>query len=115
MDLSMEETIYTIIRIDEEDFGCEGRPEGTMPEVSVYLEAEDGEEQIIVIEDAIMYTRQLDVGSKVVIGPDGSLYRPDHLMAPVDMEKDNTSARFQNEWMDNYLDAVDELDEQLRQ
>ena len=27
----MEEQIYKIIRIDEDDFGCEGRPEGQEP------------------------------------------------------------------------------------
>ena len=27
----MEEQIYKIIRIDEDDFGCEGRPEGQDP------------------------------------------------------------------------------------
>ena len=36
--------IYTITRIDEADFGCEGRPEGYIPMVTVYLE-EDGEEE----------------------------------------------------------------------
>lgn len=36
----MEEQIYKIIRIDEEDFGCEGRPEGQEPMVRVVLEAD---------------------------------------------------------------------------
>ena len=31
----MEEQIYKIIRIDEDDFGCEGRPEGQEPMVRV--------------------------------------------------------------------------------
>ena len=34
----MEEQIYKIIRIDEDDFGCEGRPEGQEPMVRVVLE-----------------------------------------------------------------------------
>ncbi|MDD6070349.1 MAG: hypothetical protein PUC12_05950 [Clostridiales bacterium] len=113
MDLSMEEIIYTIVRIEEEDFGCEGRPDGAVPEVSVYLKSENKDSKIVVMEDSVMYTRQLDVGSKVIIGSDGSLYHPDCVMAPVDMEKDDNSARLQNEWMEHYMDAVDELDETL--
>ena len=114
MDLSMEDIIYTIIRIEEEDFGCEGRQDGAVPEVSVYLESEDGDNQIVIMEDSIMYTRQLDVGSRVIIGSEGSLCHPDCVMAPMDMEKDDYSARLQNEWMEHYMDAVDELDEKLQ-
>ena len=55
MDLSMEDIIYTIIRIEEEDFGCEGRQDGAVPEVSVYLESEDGDNQIVIIEEGAAY------------------------------------------------------------
>ena len=53
----MEEQIYKIIRIDEDDFGCEGRPEGQEPMVRVVLEADTGETMIVMMEDALMYTR----------------------------------------------------------
>ena len=53
----MEEQIYKIIRIDEEDFGCEGRPEGQEPMVRVVLEADTGETMIVMMEVALMYTR----------------------------------------------------------
>ncbi len=50
----MEEQIYKIIRIDEDDFGCEGRQEGQEPMVRVVLEADTGETMIVMMEDALM-------------------------------------------------------------
>lgn len=35
--------VYRVVRIDEPDFGCEGRPDGAEPMAKVYLESEDGE------------------------------------------------------------------------
>jgi len=72
----MEEQIYKIIRIDEDDFGCEGRPEGQEPMVRVVLEADTGETMIVMMEDALMYTRKLDVGGLAIVGADGLLYAP---------------------------------------
>jgi hypothetical protein len=102
----MEEQIYKIIRIDEDDFGCEGRPEGQEPMVRVVLEADTGETMIVMMEDALMYTRKLDVGGLAIVGADGLLYAPGAVMSmeevlevPVDFEK-------QAAWMENYWDAV---------
>ena len=115
----MEEQIYKIIRIDEDDFGCEGRPEGQEPMVRVVLEADTGETMIVMMEDALMYTRKLDVGGLAIVGADGLLYAPGAVMSmeeafdaaarfvlevPVDFEK-------QAAWMENYWDAVDELED----
>ena len=89
----MEEQIYKIIRIDEDDFGCEGRPEGQEPMVRVVLEADTGETMIVMMEDALMYTRKLDVGGLAIVGADGLLYAPGAVMSmeevlevPVDFE-----------------------------
>ena len=105
----MEEQVYKIIRIDEEDFGCEGRPEGQEPMVRVVLEAETGETTIVMMEDSLMYARKLDVGGSAVVGADGLLYAPgtvaafgEILQASVDFEK-------QAAWMENYWDALEEL------
>ena len=73
--MEQDMTIYTITRIDEADFGCEGRPEGYIPMVTVYLEDEYGREEVIEMEDAQMYHRALDEGSRVVIGGDGASYQ----------------------------------------
>ena len=69
-----EQTIYTITRIEEADFGCEGRPEGYVPMVKVYLKDEHGMERVLEMEDAMMYQRKLDEGARVVIGSDKTLH-----------------------------------------
>ena len=38
---------YKIVRIDEADYGCEGRPDGEEAMDSVWLEDENGERQIV--------------------------------------------------------------------
>lgn len=68
---------YKIVCIEEDDFGCEGRPEGYIPMVSVHLEDELGEQIIIRMEDAVMYERNLDVGTYVILGQDHTLYVSD--------------------------------------
>ena len=56
---------YKITRIDEADYGCEGRPEGEEAMDSVWLEDENGEVHIVKAADALLYERQLDEGSLV--------------------------------------------------
>lgn len=62
--------LYTIIRIEEEDFGCEGRPEGEPAMVRVWLRSKDGEEVVIQKADAWMYEQDLDEGDHVIWNPD---------------------------------------------
>ena len=64
---------YIIKQIIEADFGCEGRPDGYIQMVKVYLDDEIGVETIVEMEDAKMYERQLDEGVEVIIGYDGTL------------------------------------------
>ena len=60
--------IYKIIRIDEDDYGCEARPDDYVPMVQVRVrsieENDFGEydEQIVLMEDSVMYERNLDEG-----------------------------------------------------
>ena len=42
---------YKIVRIDEADYGCEGRPDGEEAMDSVWLEDENGERQIVRASD----------------------------------------------------------------
>ena len=47
---------YTVLRIDEPDFGCEGRPEGMEPVDRVLLKKGSNGEEIFVKErDALLY------------------------------------------------------------
>ncbi len=59
----------TIERILEDDFGCEGRPEGQEPMVTVVLS--DGRN--VRMADALCYERALNEGDKVFILSDGTL------------------------------------------
>lgn len=108
--------IYTIMRIDEADFGCEGRPEGYIPMVTVYLEDEYGGAEVIEMEDAQMYHRALDEGSQVVIGGDGTLYSLEAARRQADIipVEETADTNQQNQWLEGYMDAVEELEEESR-
>ena len=108
-------TVYTIIRIDESDFGCEGRPEGYIPMVDVLLEDEYGREHSVEMEDAMMYQRALDEGSRVVIGGDGTLYSLEAARRQADIipVEETADTDQQNQWLEGYMDAVEELEEEL--
>lgn len=107
----MEEQIYKIIRIDEEDFGCEGRPEGQEPMVRVVLEADTGETTIVMMEDALMYARKLDVGGQAIVGADGMLYALGAIAAMEEVIEVLVDFEKQAAWMENYWDAIDELED----
>lgn len=108
--------IYTIMRIDEADFGCEGRPEGYIPMVTVYLEDEYGGAEVIEMEDAQMYHRALDEGSQVVIGGDGTLYSLEAARRQADIipVEETADTDQQSQWLEGYMDAVEELEEESR-
>ncbi len=112
----MEEEKYIIIRIDEDDYGCEARPDDYVPMVKVLLRSVepdafgDYREEVILMEDSVMYARNLDEGNEAVIGVDGELYPPERLfnqMNPEEIEQINR----QNKWIENYFDAVEEMNE----
>ena len=62
--------MYTVERIEELDFGCEGRPEGMKDMVRVFLKGENGEEESLKVEDAWRYAHGIDEGSKVELTED---------------------------------------------
>lgn len=73
-------TTYHVTRIEEPDFGCEGRPEGQEIKDKVFLEEErTKEEKIIFMEDKLLYERDIDEGSKVVIDQDNRLQKAEVL------------------------------------
>ena len=69
----MEEQIYKIIRIVEEDFGCEG--------------------------------------GLAIVGADGLLYAPGTVMSMEEVLEVSVDFEKQAAWMENYWDAVDELED----
>ena len=60
-----ERKAYTITEIVEDDFGCEGRPEGAEPMVTVSLDGDHVVWGKVRIADAYLYEHHLDVGSVV--------------------------------------------------
>ena len=65
--------MYTVERIEELDFGCEGRPEGMKDMVRVFLRGENGEEESLKVEDAWLYAHGIYEGSKVELTKDKEL------------------------------------------
>lgn len=67
---------YYVTRIEEPDFGCESRPEGQEIKDKVFLKQEiTKEEMIIYMEDKLLYDRNVDEGTKVIIDEDGRLQK----------------------------------------
>lgn len=65
--------VYRVVRIDEPDFGCEGRPDGAEPMAKVYLESEDGEKIERMEPDAMLYQKEINEGTCVRILADGRM------------------------------------------
>ena len=56
---------YTVLRIDEPDFGCEGRPDGIEPVDRVLLKKGSNGEEIFVKErDALLYEMDINEGDQ---------------------------------------------------
>lgn len=53
---------YRITDIVEDEFGCEGRPEGEEPMVTIILVDDDGKQRSIRMADKLAYEKELDVG-----------------------------------------------------
>ena len=59
------EMMYIVERIEELDFGCEGRPEGMKDMVRVILKGDNGEEESMKVEDDWLYAHGIDEGDRV--------------------------------------------------
>lgn len=64
---------YRVKRIDEPDFGCEGRPEGQPVMDKVYLVDEEGKELIIEAADELLYEINLDEGDMALYSEERGL------------------------------------------
>lgn len=90
--------MWTIARIDEADYGCEERLPGEPSMLLITLESENGE--VIQFEAAENWIEMqgLDEGDEW----------PEDIEA---VDVDDEKAAIQNEWMDNYYKAIQELEE----
>ena len=64
--------ILTVTDIIEEDFGCEGRPAGQEPKVTVVARDSAGGERQFVIPDRLAYDLGLHTGVKVSVDGSGA-------------------------------------------
>ena len=51
--------------IIEEDFGCEGRPNGQKPKCKVILRDFSGNEMDVFIDDEELYSKNINIGDHV--------------------------------------------------
>ena len=59
---------YTVLRIDEPDFGCEGRPDGVEPVDRVLLKkGSNGEEVFVNERDALLYEMDINEGDELFL------------------------------------------------
>lgn len=65
---------YTILQIQEDDYGCEERREGAKKTVLVRLRDEDENERMIRQEDDWLYEQEIDEGDLVVL-TENKLYK----------------------------------------
>ena len=56
---------YKITDIIEDEFGCEGRPEGEEPMVTILLVDDTGKQRSIRMADKLAYEKKLDVGMEM--------------------------------------------------
>jgi len=56
---------YVVTDIREEDFGCEGMPEGYNRADEVLLRSADGEKISVKVSDKELYEKKIDIGNWV--------------------------------------------------
>ena len=89
--------MWIVKRIDEADYGCEERMPGEPLLSLVTLECDDGRVCSFEMPDDWLRLQDIDEGDEW----------PDDIDKLSEEEK---RADSQSEWMDNYLEALDEMD-----
>lgn len=64
--------IWKVIRIEENDYGCEELPEGEEVKVRVTLDDGKGQQRMLLVSDNYLYRQKIDVGSAVQLSSDGN-------------------------------------------
>lgn len=59
--------MYTVTRIDDPDFGCEGLQDGETAMAVIYLSDGCTNQKVIEISDALLYSKNINVGDKVTL------------------------------------------------
>lgn len=61
----MSKQTYKVIDITEEDYGCEGIPEGSELMCSVLVKSQSGEEKWLKYPDRYLRENNIDIGSEI--------------------------------------------------
>lgn len=56
---------FIVKNIIEEDFGCEGRPDGYKPKCKVVLRDLSGNEMNVLVDDEELYSKNINTGDQV--------------------------------------------------
>lgn len=91
--------VWSVFDIYESDFGCEERMPGEPLMVMVELTCEDGRMCQLEVPDNYLLTQGIDVGDEW----------------PFDLDEEDSEAIKSTkmaEWMDNYYEAIEEMEEQ---
>ncbi len=64
-----------IVRIEEDDYGCEELPEGQEPQVRVILEDAEGSQTALKASDRLLRERGIDEGDLVTVDTEGELQK----------------------------------------
>ena len=62
-----------VVRIEEDDYGCEELPEGQEPQVRVILEDEKGDQTAVKASDRLLRERGIDEGDLVTVDAGGGI------------------------------------------
>ena len=105
-------SIYTIIKIQPE--------ETEIPMLTFYVKEDDVDEpEEISMKELTAYDRNLGIVDQVVIGADETLFPLDMAenlgmfdeIDPLSHISEADPRQWQMEWMDNYMDALEELED----
>ena len=91
--------MWFVSKIAEADYGCEERMPGEPLMAFVTLESDDGRECLFEVSEDWLCNQGIDEGDEWPEDPD----EPD---------EDSQKASIISAWMDNYMDALREMDEE---
>lgn len=67
--------LYVVTKMQEQDFGCEGIPEGKEVETDVFLKDEDGNTHEVTVPDAELMRKGINEGDWVGFTTEGEILK----------------------------------------
>ena len=90
--------MWYVRKIEEADYGCEERMPGEPLMVLITLESDDGRECKFEVAEDWLISQGIDEGDEWPEDID-------------EADEDSIKAKMMSAWMDNYMDALREMDE----